>query len=64
MVFQQNLLEKAYFIAKISGPATVSGHGPAGQFRLLESAVSYEYCEIAQCSEVVFTPSGFLSCSH
>ena len=32
MVFQQKLLEKAYFIAKMSGPA--------GQFRLLESALS------------------------
>ena len=31
MVVQQNLLEKAYFIAKMSGPA--------GQFWLLESAL-------------------------
>ena len=32
MVFQQNLLQKAYFIAKMSGPA--------GQFLPLESAPS------------------------
>ena len=31
MVFQQNLLKKSYFIAKMSGPA--------GQFLLLESAL-------------------------
>ena len=31
MIFQQNLLEKAHFIAKMSGPA--------GQFWLLESAL-------------------------
>ena len=32
MVFQQNLLKKSYFVAKMSGPA--------GQFLLLESALS------------------------
>ena len=32
MVFQQNPLQKVYFIAKMSGPA--------GQFWLLESALS------------------------
>ena len=32
MVFQQNLLKKSYFIAKMSGQA--------GQFWLLESALS------------------------
>ena len=32
MILQQNLLEKAYFIAKMSDPA--------GQFWLLESALS------------------------
>ena len=32
--FQQNLLEKAYFIAKMSGPA--------GQFWLLESALRFQ----------------------
>ena len=31
MVFQQNLLKKSYFVAKMSGPA--------GQFLLLESAL-------------------------
>ena len=34
--FQQNLLEKAYFIAKMIGSAV----GPAGQFWLLDSALS------------------------
>ena len=34
--FQQNLLEKAYFIAKMFGSAI----GPTGQFWLLESALS------------------------
>ena len=33
MVFQQNLLKKSYFVAKMSGPA--------GQFLLLESALSF-----------------------
>ena len=32
MVFQQNLLKKSYFVAKMSGPA--------GQFLLLKSALS------------------------
>ena len=32
MIFQQNILEKAYFIAKMSGPA--------GPFWLLESTLS------------------------
>ena len=36
MVFQQNLLEKAYFIAKMSGLAMIRR---AGQFWLLESAL-------------------------
>ena len=38
MVFQPNLLEKSYFIAKMSGPATGSGRA---QFGLLESALSF-----------------------
>ena len=32
MVFQQNLLKKSYFVSKMSGPA--------GQFLLLESALT------------------------
>ena len=54
MVFQQNLLEKAFFIAKMSGPA--------GQFRLLESALAMSIDgEIARCDEVVFTPLKWIS---
>ena len=61
MILQQNLLEKAYFIAKMSGPA--------GQFGLLESALScldqsfqftfqltnLDDSEIAQYTEVTST---------
>ena len=36
MVFQQKLLEKAYFIFKL----TQSGNGPAGQFWQMKSALS------------------------
>ena len=39
MVFQPNLLEKSYFIAKMSGPATGSGRA---QFWLLKSALSFD----------------------
>ena len=39
MVFQPNLLEKSYFIAKMSGLAAGSGRA---QFWLLESALSFD----------------------
>ena len=39
MVFQPKLLEKSYFIAKMSGLANGSGRA---QFWLLESALSFD----------------------
>ena len=46
MVFQQNRLEKAYFIAKMSGLAMIRR---AGQFWLLESALKADKSLCSLC---------------